>query len=102
MWSYRITSKTLSNSSNTKSSKERAFERALSKCRFRVGNRVKIRGTPKKGTITIILSDINDIKWHGMMPQFIVVNVDNEGEILAAPVQLKGPIYDIILEGTEK
>jgi hypothetical protein len=91
MWSYKITSKTVSPSSNPSSIKEKAFYRALNTCRFQVGHRVRIKGTHRYGTVTIINTKYEDCVWKNMRPLFIVVNIDNEGEIICNPFQLKGP-----------
>lgn len=87
MLSYRIKSKRTYNIRDT--SDEATFERAITACRFSVGDRIKLRGTPRKGYVTEIVQDITRIKWMGRQPQFILITMDDLATYIAANSQLK-------------
>lgn len=70
--------------------KELVFRRAMRGCTFKEGDTVKIKGTPKRGTLIQIIYDINDILWVRNRPYFLEVEIPGDEEnMLYHPSQLK-------------
>lgn len=59
-------------------------------CHYRKGQRVKFRGTNKKGEILEIIQDYGRIQWEHNKPLFIVVSLDTGEKVIAGVSQLKG------------
>jgi hypothetical protein len=64
------------------------FERSLNKCYFNVGDKVKIRGTPKRGEIIDIATKAEHVEWVNNRPHYICVIIKDD-MILCNPGQLK-------------
>jgi hypothetical protein len=63
------------------------------KCRWKVGQRVRLVGTKRVGTVLDVISDINLVVfWKQNSPQFIVVCFDDEPDVDShcSNFQLKG------------
>jgi len=66
------------------------FERLVKQTdRYQVGTRIKVRGTPNKGTITYIEYDLDKIKWQKNKPYYIEIRLENGESFVAHPSQLK-------------
>lgn len=69
--------------------KEVVFQRNLSRCRWKIGDRVKVRRSSKRGTIKEIITTFDEVAWEHNKPKFIVVDFD--GQLLRCDYsQLKG------------
>lgn len=70
--------------------KFQVLERALSKCQFKEGQRVSIRGGNMKAQVVEIQRDINKIIWSRNRPMFIYLLPDDGTDcVMANPAQLK-------------
>lgn len=69
--------------------KQVVFDRNLARCTLKPNERVKQRGTPNKGVITSIETDINQINWHNNRPMYIRVQFDDGRVVMCNPSQLK-------------
>jgi len=92
MLAYKIISNatTQKSSTTTPSGKEAILKRALYGCRFKVGDRIKVRGTPLLGTVVELLEDVDSIPWENNRPQFIQIELDDGVHKMAHTAQLKG------------
>ena len=68
--------------------KEKVFRRSFAKCPFRAGQYVKIRGTSRKAKVIELYSDIADVVWNKDQPHYVVVELSNGEQMVAAPHQL--------------
>jgi hypothetical protein len=66
------------------------FERSLKNCFWQPGQRVKLRGTSRLGTLQEVIKDINQINWTKNRPNYLLIRFDNGELALANPCQLKG------------
>lgn len=69
--------------------KDFIFKRALSNNTLEKGNRVKIRKTPRTGTIEEIFTDPDKINWQNKLPMFIQVKFDDGVVMMCHYSQLK-------------
>lgn len=69
--------------------KDLVLDRALKNCFYRVGSRVKIRGTSKRGEILEIIKDRDRISWVRNRPNYIKVKFDSGEIALLNPCQIK-------------
>lgn len=69
--------------------KEVVFQRNHKQCQYAADQRVKLRNGHTRGTITEIISDINQIQWQNNKPLFVRVKFDNGQEIIVNHNQLK-------------
>jgi hypothetical protein len=70
--------------------KEAILKRALLGCRFKPGDRIKVRGTPFIGTVVELLEEVHVIPWRNNSPQFIHIELDGGTHQMAHTSQLKG------------
>ncbi len=66
------------------------FTRAFKGNRWHVGNRIKVRGTSRKGTVREVIKDLNKVEWERNRPLFIVVEMDDGVTMIGHPGQFKG------------
>jgi hypothetical protein len=95
MFSWRTSSasqpKQTKSPSTTSNVREYAFFKQLKGCSFKEKGRVKIKGTPFKGTVEEIVDDITKIDWQQNSPAFIRVLIDGATDSrLYMPRELKG------------
>lgn len=57
--------------------KETVWKRHLTKNQLKVGDRVKLRRTPRKGKIVHIAYDFKDVVWEVNSPKYIFVEFDD-------------------------
>jgi hypothetical protein len=69
--------------------KQVVFTRNLKQCRYKTGDRVKVRGTAKRGNIVEILTDINVVNWVRNRPHYIVAQWDDGSTSVCNHSQLK-------------
>lgn len=72
--------------------KQHVFTRVYGNCPLFQGDRVKVRGTNKEGTVIDVLNslELDQVKWDKNRPHFIVVKLDGtDKEYLAHPSQLR-------------
>lgn len=70
--------------------KEITFERSLRNCFWQPGQRVKLRGTNRCGTVMEVIKDINQISWAKNRPNYLAIAFDDGKFELGNPCQLKG------------
>ena len=87
MLSYCIVSKKQPQTSSTPNAK--LFEDAKKKCTLKPGERIKVRGTPTRGVVSLIGTTLDDVSWKGKMPRFILIKTDDGREFLVSPNQIK-------------
>lgn len=98
MINYRII---VSNGKNTALEKQRVtpndpnfkqtvFERSIQSCFWKPGQRVKLRGTSRCGTVVEVIKDINTINWTKNRPNYLAIAFDDGKLELGNPCQLKG------------
>lgn len=63
--------------------KERLFERIFTKNTFKVGDRIRVVNTSKRGVITAINSKLDEVVWVNNTPHFIEITLD-DGEMSVA------------------
>ena len=57
--------------------KEKLFEAILQRNRLKVGDRVRVVNSSRRGTVVEIIYDINKVVWQGGNPQNIIVDFDD-------------------------
>jgi hypothetical protein len=65
------------------------FRRNLKACKYKDEDRVKVRGTSRKGFILRIEDDINKVNWERNRPHFVQVRFDDGSVMMCNPSQLK-------------
>ena len=68
--------------------REAFLRRALKRCHFKEGQRVRMYGTRKKGTITQIVTRSEDVLWENNKLYFITVKWDDGEHNYCMPSQL--------------
>jgi hypothetical protein len=70
--------------------KDHIFQRALARIAsfLKDGDHIKVKGTPKRGKVVRIRTNINEINWVNNQPHFVEIEVDGVMS-LAHPSQLK-------------
>ena len=66
------------------------IERALKNNHHRVNDRIRIRGTMKKGTVIEVIKDYSRIRIEKGRPLFLVVHFDSGEKAVCNPGQIKG------------
>ena len=72
--------------------KQHTFNRVFGNCVLFKGDRVKLKGSNKEGTVIDVLTslELDQVKWDKNRPHFIVVKFDGtDKEYLAHPSQLR-------------
>lgn len=64
------------------------FLRALKRCIFRPGQRVRLVNTKKKGSITKIVRDFDQVDWTDNNAHFIIVQWADNSQSICHPGQL--------------
>ena len=72
-----------------KNFREITFKRSLAGCRIKVDDRVKLRGTPKKGKVRAVYQDAVLVEWENNRPMYIEVQFDDGSINICNPGQLK-------------
>ena len=65
------------------------LKRAINATQLKVDERVKVRRTPRKGTIQRIVNNVNDVNWVKGTPHFIEVKFDDGVTMMCHYSQLK-------------
>ncbi len=68
--------------------KEKLLERCIKSLNFRVGSRVRLTNTSKKGIVAAIYYELKNTSWKGTKPFFIEVHWDDGEKSLACPYDL--------------
>ena len=71
--------------------KEKTYRRAyqLNVRLFPKGQRVKVRGSSRRGIVVRLYDDINEVIWEGNRPHYIECQLDDGTILVANPGQLK-------------
>lgn|SRR5574343_385834 len=69
--------------------KDVVFERALTRCHWRIGSKVKIRRSSRRGVVQEIIKDKTRVNWINNNPYFIVVQFNDGALEQCSPSQLK-------------
>ena len=69
--------------------KQVVFERTMHNMQYLVGDRVKVRRTPRKGRIVSIERDINKVNWFKQRPMPLTIEFDDGETLYAHPSQIK-------------
>lgn len=65
------------------------FQRQLNANHFRLEDRIKVRGTNKRGMVIGVETDINNVNWSKNRPHFLRVRFDGGEILMCYPGQLK-------------
>ena len=65
------------------------FQRTMHNMQYNVGDRVKVRRTPRKGVITSIERDIKKVNWFKHRPMPLTITFDDGETLFAHPSQIK-------------
>jgi hypothetical protein len=69
--------------------KDVVYERALSRCFYREGSKVKIRRSSRRGVVQEVIKDKERVNWVNNSPYFIVVKFQDGVIEQCSPSQLK-------------
>ena len=64
------------------------LERVFKECRINEGDFVKVKGTPKRGTVVKINNDVSSVQWERNRPLLLEVEINGQIHV-AHPSQLK-------------
>ena len=68
--------------------REPYFRRALKRCPYNVGQRVRLSHTHTKGTILQIIRDFKQVEWKNNQAYFLIVQWADGSQTLCFPGQL--------------